>query len=263
MERNSDSQEASGADTAVRAPDGGETGEGLIQWAGLKNNVSRPERWVSALAGAGLLYYGIRRRNWVGTLLAAAGIKLVLRGVFGTSLIYRFLGINTAEAYAASRSAAASGGFRAEKSIAIDRSPEDVYRFWRDFENLPRVMKHLKSVRSIDDKRSHWVVKAPAGADLEWDAEIVEDRENRRIAWRSLEGAEIRNDGVVLFEPLTGDRTTELRVRLNYVMPAGRAGKAFAKLFGKDPDRMLDEDLRDFKSMMETGETAFGRTEQG
>ena len=120
-------------------------------------------------------------------------------------------------------------------------------------------MKHLSSVRSIDEKRSHWVVKAPAGVEVEWDAEITEDRENRKIAWRSIEGSEIRNDGVVLFEPLTGDKTTELRVRMRYGMPAGRSGKAFARLFGKDPDRILDEDLRAFKSMMETGEAIFGR----
>ena len=263
MDRNEDSKEVSDADKAVGAAESEGYGEGLVEWAGLKINVARPERWVSALAGAGLLYYGIRRRTWAGTLLAAAGAKLVLRGFFGTSLIYRFLGINTAESYAAAKRASASGGFSAEKSIAIDRSPEEVYRFWRNFENLPRVMKHLKSVRSIDEKRSHWVVKAPAGAEVEWDAEITEDRENRRIAWRSIEGSEIRNEGVVLFEPLTGDRTTELRIRMQYGMPAGRTGKAFAKLFGKDPDKMLDEDLRAFKSLMETGEAAFGQPALG
>jgi uncharacterized membrane protein len=265
MERNgnarnfSEAKEISGVDAATQSADREGYAEGLVELAGLKINVARPERWASALAGAGLLYYGIRRRSWAGTLAAALGAKLLLRGFFGTSLIYRFLGINTAESYDAARRAAASGEFRAEKSIAIDRSPEDVYRFWRNFENLPRVMKHLKSVRAIDEKRSHWVVKAPAGVEVEWDAEITEDRENRRIAWRSLEGSEIANDGAVLFEPLTGDRTTELRVRLQYSLPAGRAGKAFAKIFGKDPDRILDEDLRHFKSIMEAGETAFGQ----
>ncbi len=260
-----DAREVSGADAATQIADPEDHAEGLVELAGLTKNVARPERWVSALTGAGLLYYGIRRRSWTGTLLAAAGAKLFLRGFFGTSLIYRFLGINTAETYAAAaaKRADASGELRAEKSIAIDRAPEEVYRFWRNFENLPRVMKHLKSVRAIDGKRSHWVVKAPAGTEVEWDAEITEDRENRRIAWRSIEGSEIRNDGVVLFEPLTGDRSTELRVRLRYALPAGRMGKAFAKLFGKDPDRILDEDLRSFKSMMETGESAFGQAARG
>lgn len=262
MDRNSETKDDSGTGSARRLAESGGNGEGLIELAGLKINMARPERWVSALAGAGLLYYGVRRRSWAGTLLAAAGAKLVLRGLSGTSLIYRFLGINTAESFAAAGRAAASGGFEAEKSIALDRSPEEVYRFWRNFENLPRVMKHLRSVRSIDEKRSHWVVKAPAGAEFEWDAEITEDRENRKIAWRSLEGSEIRNEGVVIFEPLTGDRTTELRVRIRYGLPAGRTGKAFARLFGKDPDRILDEDLRAFKSMMETGETVFGRPDR-
>jgi uncharacterized membrane protein len=259
----SKAKEVSGADAATQIEEREGYAEGLVELAGLKINVARPERWLSALTGAGLLYYGIRRRSWGGTLVAALGAKLLLRGFFGTSLIYRFLGINTAESYADAKRAAASGEFGAEKSIAIDRSPEEVYRFWRNFENLPRVMKHLKSVRAIDGKRSHWVVKAPAGVEIEWDAEITEDRENRRIAWRSSEGSEIRNDGVVLFEPLTGDRTTELRVRLRYTLPAGRTGKAFAKLFGKDPDRILDEDLRLFKSMMETRETAFNQPARG
>lgn len=257
---NRKSKEVSGADAAAQGAESEGYGEGLVEMAGLRINVARPERWISALAGAGLLYYGIRRRSWAGTLLAAAGGKLLLRGFFGTSLIYRFLGINTAESYAAAKSAKnakASGEFTSEKSIAIDRAPDEVYRFWRNFENLPRVMKHLKSVRAIDEKKSHWVAKAPAGVEIEWDAEITEERENRRIAWRSIEGSEIRNDGVVLFEPLTGDKTTELRVRLRYSLPAGRAGKAFAKLFGKDPDRILDEELRGFKTLMETGETAF------
>lgn len=263
MDRDTNSIEVAGADAAAQVAASEDSGEGLVELAGLKINVARPERWVSAIAGGGLLYYGFRKRSWPGTLLAVVGAKLVLRGIFGTSLIYRFLGINTAETYAAAKRAAASGEFRAEKSIAIDRSPEDVYRFWRNFENLPRVMKHLKSVRSIDEKRSHWVARAAAGVGVEWDAEITEDRENRRIAWRSLEGSEIKNEGMVLFEPLTGDRTTELRVRLQYSLPAGRTGKAFARIFGKDPDKILDEDLRGFKSLMETGETAFGQSARG
>jgi uncharacterized membrane protein len=122
-------------------------------------------------------------------------------------------------------------------------------------------MKHLKSVRSIDDRRSHWVAKAPAGIEIEWDAEITEDRENRKIAWRSLETSEIKNNGVVIFEPISDGRATDIRVYLEYELPAGKAGKAFAKLFGKDPDKMVDEDLRRFKALMETGEAAYSQNQ--
>ena len=124
-------------------------------------------------------------------------------------------------------------------------------------------MKHLKSVRSIDDRRSHWVAKAPAGIEIEWDAEITDERDNRRISWRSLEGSEIRNNGVVMFEPLSDGRATELRVYLEYDLPAGKLAKTFSKVIGKDPDKIVDEDLNRFKSLMETGEAAYGQMARG
>ena len=111
---------------------------------GSKINVAKAERWLSGALGAGLIYLGIRRRSWPGTLLALAGGNLVLRGALGRSLIYQAFGINTADKMKAVKQATATGNFKVEKSIAVDRSPEEVYRFWRNFENLPRVMKHLK-----------------------------------------------------------------------------------------------------------------------
>lgn len=228
-----------------------------------KVNVALPERWLSAAIGGGLLYYGARRRTLPGTLLAIAGGALMVRGAFGRCPLFNALGINTAEKRLAVKEAIKQGQFKVEKSIAINRSPEEVYRFWRNFENLPRVMKHLKSVRAIDDNRSHWVAKAPAGIEIEWDAEITDERENRKIAWRSLEGSEVRNSGVVIFEPVSDGRATELRVYLEYELPAGKAAKAFAKLIGKDPDKMVDEDLRKFKGLMEKGEAAYSQMARG
>ncbi|MDQ3002012.1 MAG: SRPBCC family protein [Fibrobacterota bacterium] len=231
---------------------------------GLKLNVSKPERWISAALGAGLLYYGVRKRTLFGTLLALAGGNLLLRGTLGRSLIYRGLGINTAvDAGNTLKKTLLQGNFKVEKSIVIDRAPEEVYRFWRNIENLPRIMKHLKSVRSIDDRRSHWVAKAPAGIEIEWDAEITDELDNRRISWRSLEGSEIKNNGVVLFEPLSDGRATELRVYLEYNLPAGKLAKTFSKVIGKNPDKIVDEDLNRFKSLMETGEAAYGQMARG
>ncbi|TMC89174.1 MAG: SRPBCC family protein, partial [Chloroflexi bacterium] len=128
------------------------------------------------------------------------------------------------------------------------------YRFWRNFENLPRFMEHLKSVTVIDNKHSHWVARAPAGTSVEWDAEIINERENELIAWRSVGDATIGNAGSVHFTPAPGGRGTEVKVVLEYDPPAGRAGVIMARLFGEEPDQQVREDLRHFKEIMEAGE---------
>ena len=140
------------------------------------------------------------------------------------------------------------------KSVTINRRREAVYQFWRDFGNLPQFMAHVQSVVSTGDKRSHWVVAAPAGQTVEWDAELVEDRPNEEIAWRSLEGSDIRHEGSVRFKQAPADRGTEVHVDLRYDAPAGRAGAAIAKLFGEEPTQQLRDDLRRLKQVMETGE---------
>ncbi|MGH7854181.1 MAG: SRPBCC family protein [Candidatus Binatia bacterium] len=140
------------------------------------------------------------------------------------------------------------------KTIIINRPAEEIYRFWRDFKNLPRVMEHLESVEVIDNKRSRWVAKGPAGKRIEWEAETTEERPNELIAWRSTEGATVENFGSVWFEPATGSRGTLLRVELNYCPPAGRLGATLAKLLGEEPELQVDEDLRRLKQLMETGE---------
>ncbi|MGB7923327.1 MAG: SRPBCC family protein, partial [Pyrinomonadaceae bacterium] len=146
------------------------------------------------------------------------------------------------------------GAIQVKKSIAINRSPEELYSFWRDFENLPRFMNHLESVRTTGEGRSHWVAKAPAGTTVEWDAEITEDRPNELIAWRSLEGSDVANSGSVRFERATGGRGTFVRVEIDYDPPGGVIGAGIAKLFGEEPEQQVGADLRRFKQVMETGE---------
>jgi len=143
---------------------------------------------------------------------------------------------------------------RMRKAVTINRSPDEIYSFWRHVENLPRVMRHVESVRVIDDTRSHWVARAPAGTSVEWDAEIVAEEPSALLSWRSLSGASVRNSGVVHFDPAPGDRGTEIRVDLEYEPPAGPLGPVVAKLFGEDPGQQIAEDLRRFKQVMETGE---------
>lgn len=141
-----------------------------------------------------------------------------------------------------------------KQAITVNRSAEDLYSSWRDFENLPTFMSHLESVTHIGEGRSHWKVKAPVGQTVEWDAELVEDKPNQLIAWRSVAGADVDNAGMVLFTPAPGDKGTEVRVELRYDPPAGKLGAMVAKLFGEEPNVQLKDDLRAFKQVMETGE---------
>ncbi len=139
------------------------------------------------------------------------------------------------------------------RAITVGRPAEEVHRFWRALDNLPRFMSHLESVIVLDDRRSHWKARAPAGASVEWDAEIVEDRPDL-LAWRSLPGAGVPNTGSVRFSPAPGGRGTEVLVELRYDPPGGKVGAMIAKLFGEEPGQQVDADLRRFKQVMETGE---------
>jgi uncharacterized membrane protein len=152
------------------------------------------------------------------------------------------------------RNGAKSGAIRVAHAVTVNRSPEELYRFWRDFQNLPRFMKHLKSVRAIADRRSHWVAEAPAGTTVEWDADVTDDRPNELIAWRSLEGSDVDSVGSVRFERAPGGRGTIVRVEMRYSPPAGAVGATVARLLGKDPGRQIKDDLRRFKQILEAGE---------
>jgi uncharacterized membrane protein len=154
----------------------------------------------------------------------------------------------------AGSSAAGTGYVHVKKAVIINRSPEEVYQFWHNFENLPRFMKYLESVEILGDKRSHWKAIAPGGKTVEWDAEILDDRPNTAIAWRSLEGSDIPNSGSVRFERAPGDRGTLVRVELKYTPPGGAISAQIAKLFGADPGQHVEHDLRRLKQIMETGE---------
>jgi uncharacterized membrane protein len=147
-----------------------------------------------------------------------------------------------------------TGGIHVTQALTINRPRQEVYGFWRNFENLPRFMAHLESVEILDTKRSRWKAKAPAGTSVEWEAEMVEDRPNELIAWRSLPEATVPNSGSVRFKDAPGDRGTEILVELRYEPPGGKLGALIAKLFGEEPEQQVKGDLRRFKQVMETGE---------
>ena len=155
-----------------------------------------------------------------------------------------------------SQSAPQQQGQRAESSVTINRAPADLYRFWRDFQNLPRFMPHLSSVRVDTARQSHWVAQGPAGTTVEWDAEITDDRPDALIAWRSLAGADLDHAGSVRFEAAPGGRGTFVRVCMEYHPPGGALGAVVATLFGEEPGQHIHEGLRRFKQLMEAGETA-------
>ena len=228
-------------------------------------NVAGGERVASVVGGAALALYGARRKDLPGALLALLGGALVRRGATGYCDVYDALGVSTADGNGAVSLQRQHGekavldatrAIKIERTVTIGRPVDELYRFWRSFENLPRVMDHLESVTVLDDRRSHWVAKAPAGTTVEWDAEIHNEVPNELIAWRSVHEASVPNAGSVHFRPAPAGRGTEVKVVLEYEPRAGKLGALVAKLFGEEPDVQVREDLRRFKMMMETGEAA-------
>jgi len=216
-------------------------------------NVGEIERVACAIAGGALAIYGFRHRTLGGLLLTLAGTALVHRGATGHCNTYDVLGITTNGN--GDQAAPVAKDIHVEKSITIGKSPEELYGFWRAFENLPKFMKHLESVTCTGLDRSHWIATGPAGTKVEWDAEIYNDKPNELIAWRSLEGSDITNAGSVRFQP-AGERGTTVKVNLNYNAPGGKVSAFLAKLFGQEPGQLIAEDLRRLKQILETGEIA-------
>lgn len=219
-------------------------------------NVGKTERLISVVAAAAVAAMGLRRKRLRPLLLPIAG-SLFSRGVTGRCAVNRAIGRNSARGGSVSPVASVrrGEGLKVEKSVVVNKPLQEVFQFWRNFENLPRFMDHLESVTVIDETRSHWVAKAPAGTRVEWDAVIHNEIEGQLIAWRSLPGADINNAGSVHFSPVAGDvGVTEVRVVLSYEPPAGKVGAAVAKLLGEEPSRQVADDLRRFKQVMEASE---------
>jgi uncharacterized membrane protein len=211
-----------------------------------RNRISGAARWISLLGGGAAVWYGLRRRSLFGSAVALAGARYAARGIIGESNLLEYTGL-------AANGAPYGRGIKIRRSVTIDKPREELYRFWKNFENLPHFMKHVESVRIVDETRSHWVVKAPAGRTIEWDAEIVAARENELVGWRSI-NAMVENAGSVRFEDAPGGRGTVVRVQFQYNPPAGKVGATIAKLFGEEPDQQVKEDLYRFKQLMEAGE---------
>jgi len=221
-------------------------------------NLSVAERWASIVSGGALAALALRQRGALGVVLGLMSWYLTNRGISGHDTLYDRFGVNTA--IKTSRQAVSvphEQGIHVVKSVIIERSPEELYSYWRSFENLPSIMRHLESVKVIDNTRSHWVAKGPAGNKIEWDAEIINEVPNEVIGWRSLNDAEIAHAGSVRFQDV-GNGSTEVKVTLEYVPPAGKLGQVIAQLMGEEPEIQLDDDLHRFKRLVETGTTLSG-----
>ncbi|HZR47754.1 MAG TPA: SRPBCC family protein [Candidatus Manganitrophaceae bacterium] len=240
--------------------------------AGMKVDVSDAERLAAVVGGGALLLYFLRKITLADTLLAVAGGSLIYQGITNRSMNINAEGaaqrLTEGVQEITGRAKDWAQGFwskieqkftgraepiRAEQTIVINKPPEALYAFWRDFENLPRIMSNLESVTPQRGRRSHWIAKGPAGVPIEWDAEITEDRKNEMISWRALDNADVPNEGSVTFEK-TAEGATAVRVSMEYILPGGEIGAALAEFFGEEPSQKIEEDLTRFKEAVERGE---------
>jgi uncharacterized membrane protein len=212
-----------------------------------QTNVGTTERIISTLGGALLTYYGLRRPTVGRLVVATLGASLLHRGTTGYCYVNNAIGRNTA--------GRDTDAIEMSSSVTINKPRAEVYKFWRQLENLPQFMHHLDNVTQLDSKRSHWSAPVPGGmGKVSWDAEIVDDRENESIMWRSVPGADVDNAGEVRFKDSIDGKGTEVHAVIKYQPPAGYVGEAVGKLLNPAFKKMVKQDLRRFKHLMETGE---------
>jgi uncharacterized membrane protein len=217
-----------------------------------KINVGTAERIASVFAGTALAVYAVRNWNKTsGKLLGLTSLILLKRGSTGYCEINNALGRNSALKKADAMEAAAT--------FTINKPKEEVFAFWRNLSNLPAFMQHLKKVEVQDPQRSRWTAKLPGGvATISWEAVIQEEEPNHLIAWSSLPGSTIDNAGEVRFNDAPSNEGTVVRARISYRLPGGDLGSVAGKLFNPLVEKMIKQDLRRFKSFLETGEVATG-----
>ena len=218
-------------------------------------NVHKIERMASVSLGLVITGFGVLRRGLIGTTLGLFGGALIHRGLTGHCHMYKALRISTAHGVRGPAASVPHGqGVRVRHAVSVRQTPEHLYHFWRQLENLPSFLRHIESVQILDDRRSRWRAKGPADQTIEWDAEIINDVENELIAWRSLPGAVVPNAGSVRFERAVGGHATTVTVTLEYDPPGGVIGTTIARWLGSDPDKQVQEDLLRVKALFESGE---------
>jgi len=239
-----------------------------------QHNVGGAERALSVAAGGALAAYALRRRGVPGVALALLGAELVRRGASGHCTVYQALGITSTESgkvgalphrpdvVGRAATVNARNAVKIERTVSVLRPAAELYRFWRDFANLPRFMQHLESVTCTDDRHSHWIARSPGGKHVEWDAEIINEIDGELIAWKTVGDSDVAHAGSVNFRAAPGNRGTEVKLVLDYEPPAAGLMGTIAKGFGHATDALIREELRRFKHVAEAGEipTVEGQT---
>jgi uncharacterized membrane protein len=211
-------------------------------------NAADVEHITALASGVAMMLVGFRAGGLKGALLKLGGLALLYRGQHGYRRLYEAVGVPLPQV----PTGVGRKNVRVDATIDVRRPRNELYHIWRNLENLPVFMEHLKSVHEIDDKRSIWVAEAPAGMVVKWDAEIINEVPNELIAWQTLEGSGVDNAGSVRFED-AGDGVTRIRLILRYDPPGDLVGYWIARVFGSDPQKHIEEDLRRFKAIMEIG----------
>lgn len=215
----------------------------------MRTNLGRWERIGSVAAGAGLLYLASRQsRMRRGSQVLGAG--LVARGLTGMCAVKQALVGDAEAASDTKRQLGGSAGIHVRESVIIRRPVEEVYAFWRDFDNLARFLTHVERVDELDDRRSHWVVRGPGNLRFEWDAEIISDDRDELLSWKSVGSPDVVSAGSVVFRPI-GSEQTQVAVHFQYAPPGGKVGRSLAALFGQDPNAQVHADLQTLKALLE------------
>ena len=217
-------------------------------------NVGQLERAASLIVGSALVLHGFRKRSFGPLALAALGCDLIYRGTTGYCKLYETLDVSTASDNP-TKDRVSDDAAEVERAITIGKSPQELYDFWRNPQNLAKINAHFADVTPLEgDELTHWRVHSPIDRTIEWDSEVTEELPGQKLSWKSRPGTELPNDGSVQFQPAPGDRGTEVRVRFRFELPLGAAGKKLAKSLDFVPGAIAQESLRRFKSLVETGE---------
>lgn len=207
----------------------------------MQRNWSPTTRLVAGVAGGAVAAFAAKRRGLIGASLGPVGLGLLSRAATNLA-IKRIVGLETGPRT-----------IDISKTINIAAPVEEVFRFWAHHENFPQFMSRVREVKKIDERKYHWVVAGPAGVSVEWDAEITKLVPNQFIAFSSMPGSAVEQMGRIHFSP-TSDGDTCVDIKMSYNPPAGAIGHLVAVLFGADPKREMDEDLKRMKSFIETGQ---------
>lgn len=208
----------------------------------IKNNVSTLERIIMVTSGAYLLYNGLAKKEKNLTKSGIGG-SMLLRGISGYCPVYDAVDH-------IKNDKAANVNIRV--SSFIDKPVSEVYSFWRNLENLPKFMNHLKEIRTFSNTQSEWTAKGPAGiGTLTWNAEIIKDEKEKLISWMSHTDAPVNNVGKVIFKPK--GKGTELDITISYRAPLGIAGEGAAKLLNPFFEKMVNDDVQNLKTYLESG----------